>query len=351
MPEAAQKTPSLTPRALEGVLCVEIGTVFFVSQDLMMKSMLELYPVWLLIFARAVVSVAILVPVILLLGAPHRLLTPLWRLHLARATLFSVGFSLFYIAFPLMGLAQLSTIFFSAPLITAALAVLWLGETMGPHRIGALVLGFVGVVVALNPAGAGFSWIAVLPLICASSYAVSQIIARRIGERESTLTTGLYTIALAGVLIVPMGWVVNQVIEIGPEFHHVRWEWPAVSRGEAARLGLLGSLGMVGYMLLSRAYQVTSASLVAPFEYSYLPLAGLFAYLLWGEIPPWTTVIGMGLIVTAGLYLAYRELRTTRPLVSAPPTAEAIHVPGNPVAPVFREADPGMHAQGEHREP
>lgn len=176
-----------------------------------MKSLLPVYPIWMLIFMRSLIAVIVLVPLIAYLGYPHQLRTSLWPLHLARAVLFVAGFSMFYTAFPFMGLAEVTTIFFSAPLITALMAAFWLKETIGPHRIGALVLGFAGVVIAMNPTGESFSWIAILPLFCAVTYAASQILARKIGERESSLTVGLFTLGFSGMMILPIGWGVNQI--------------------------------------------------------------------------------------------------------------------------------------------
>jgi drug/metabolite transporter (DMT)-like permease len=237
---ARQAKPS---RALEGILCVEVGMLFFVVQDGMMKALLGTYPVWMLVFARAAMAVMILGPVILIKGAPNRFLTPLWPLHFARAALFTVGFTLFYAAFPFMGLAEVTTLFFAAPLITAVLAPFWLKETIGPHSLFALIVGFIGVVISMNPTSGAFQWDAIFPLICAATYAVSHIIARIIGDRETTITTGFYTIAMSGVLIVPLGWLVNQVFEFGPEFSHLRWEWPGLTLTGTAQLALLGVVG------------------------------------------------------------------------------------------------------------
>jgi drug/metabolite transporter (DMT)-like permease len=340
MTTIAPSAPTAPSHAVQGIICVEVGMLFFVVQDGMMKTMLGLYPVWTLIFARSVVTVLVLVPVILLLGPPHRLLTPLWPLHLARAVLFASGFTLFYAAFPFMGLAEVSTIFFSAPLFTALLAAVWLHEKIGPHRIGALCVGFVGVIVAMNPTSAAFHWIAVFPLLCAVTYAASQVLARKIGERESTLTVGLYTIGFSGVLILPLGWMLNQAVDLGPEFHHLRWAWPLEALAGFDRLALLGFVGMAGYMLLSRAYQVANASLVAPFDYTYLPFATAMAYFLWQEVPSATTLLGMALIVGSGLYIGWREIAAARrrdePLV----VAEAVFVPGNPLPAPPTEPDP-----------
>jgi drug/metabolite transporter (DMT)-like permease len=323
--------PTAPSRALQGIVCVEVGMLFFVVQDAMMKTMLGEFTVWTLIFARSVITVLVLTPLILSLGRPHRLLTPLWPLHLARAVLFATGFTLFYAAFPFMGLAEVSTIFFSAPLFTALLAALWLGERIGPHRIGALCVGFAGVVIAMTPTGEAFQWIAVFPLICAATYAASQVLARKIGERESTLTACLYTIAFSGCMILPMGWAVNQIFDLGPEFRHLHWAWPTESLAGLDRVGLLGFIGMAGYMLLSRAYQVANASLIAPFDYSYLPIAAVMAFIVWHEVPPATTLLGMALIVGAGLYIGWREIQAARRHDEPMVVAEAVFVPGSPV--------------------
>ncbi len=317
--------------ALQGIACVQIGMLFFVVQDGMMKSMLASYPVWILIFSRSVIASLVLTPLIWTLGGTHRLLTPLWPLHLARATLFAVGFSMFYAVYPFMALAEVSTIFFSAPLITALLAALILGETIGAHRIGALLLGFIGVLIAMNPTGEGFSWVAVLPLGGAATYAMSQIIARQIGDRESTLTAGLYTLGFAGLLIVPIGWLVGHLVPITAETSHLRWEMNAMPLSDLAQLALLGGTGMAGYMLVTRAYQVANASLVAPFDYTYLPFAVVLAYVLWDEVPGTPTLIGMAMIVASGLYLGWRELRAARYSDVTPVTAETVFAPGAPL--------------------
>lgn len=302
-----------------------------------MKGMLTSYPVWMLIFVRSVVALVTLLPLVLWLGAPHRVLTPLWPWYLARALLFTSGFAMFYAAFPFMGLAQITTLFFAAPLMTATLAALFLQESIGLHRISALLVGFAGVVIAMNPMGGSFGWISILPLVCAFTYAISQIIVRKIGEQDTSLVIGLYTISFSGLLIVPMGFVVTQVIVITPELDHLRMNWPVPEGNGVAMLALLGVIGTAAYTLVSRAYQIASASVIAPFDYSYLPLAAFMGYLLWGEIPPHSTFMGMVLIVASGMYTAYRELRLDRAANDTPPTAETVFTPGAPAV-VLAEA-------------
>ena len=339
MSDIARHTYGLHPRAAEGIMCIVLGMMFFVGQDGLMKSMIGNFPIWILMGVRGLMALVILAPLIVILGSPHRLYTPLWPLHLLRSFMFALGFSLFYTAFPFMTLAEASTIFFSAPLIIALLAAVFLGEKVGIHRIGALVVGFVGVVIAMNPQMGSFRWITLLPLFCALFYAVSQILARQIGDRDSTLTTGLYTVVMSSVMLLAFGWIANQIVDFGPEFSHLGWRIPEANSSNLLMFLLLGAIGMVGYLLISRAYQVTSASIVAPFDYTYLPLAALMAFVVWGEVPTQATFIGMGLIIVSGLYLGYRELRSNRRNVGPLPVAEATVAPGNPTAPMSLHAD------------
>ncbi|MFY9238303.1 MAG: DMT family transporter [Roseovarius sp.] len=325
-------TPPQSNRAAAGILCVEAGMVFFVIQDVLMKTLLETHPVWNLIIVRSLVTLLLLTPVIFWLRGAHRILTPLWPLHLARAALLAAGFTLFYAAFPLMGLAEVTTIFFSAPLMTALLAALVLRETIGIHRIGALVVGFIGVIIAMNPTE--FDWVTILPLTCALTYAISQIIARQIGERESPLTMGLQTITYMGLMMLPLAWLVNTVLPIGPEFPHMRLDLPEETWRDLPQLLMLGVAGMIGWMLVSRAYQIANASLVAPFDYTYLPIAVLLGWLLFDEVPPFATIIGMMLIIASGLYVGFRELRAARKNDDDTVIAEATFAPGAAIQPL-----------------
>ena len=146
MTAVASVAPVQTSRPLEGIACVLGGAWCFVGQDLMVKDLLGAQPLWMLIFARACIAVLVLVPLIIWLGGKHRLYTPLWPIHLVRAFLLTGGFAMFYAAFPFMRLAQVSTIFFSAPLFIGILAALFLGERLESFEIAGMTLIALGLV-------------------------------------------------------------------------------------------------------------------------------------------------------------------------------------------------------------
>ena len=131
-------------------------------------------------------------------------------------------------------------------------------------------------------------------------------------------------------MIWPLGWLVNAVVPMGPEFHHLRFEFILPDAAQMANLALLGVVGMTGYILLSRAYQVANASLIAPFDYTYLPFAATAAWFFWGETPELTTLAGMALIIGAGLYIGYRELRAPERATTPAPVGETVIATGVP---------------------
>lgn len=323
-------TSAVASHTPQGILCILAGMVLFAGQDAMMKLLIGPYTVWQLIGVRAVITAFILIPAILMLGGEHRLATPYWRLYVLRGALFAVGFSLFYAGFPYMTFASLVTIFFAAPLITAVMAAFFLGESIGIHRKVALAAGFLGVIISMKPGSDSFQWVSLLPLICAMSYAISQIAVRRVGNRDSTLTIGLYTIVCAGVFVVPMGWALNALADLGEHAPHLAFRWFVPTIDALPMLIALGTVGMAGYILLSRAYQVGDASAIAPFEYIYVPIAAALGYFAWGEVPVWNTLVGMALIIVSGIYIGRRELADARRAKTPAPTAEMPFVPGHP---------------------
>ncbi len=94
MTAVASVAPAQSSRPLEGIACIVLGVWFFVGQDLLVKGLLNVQPLWMLIFVRACVSIVVLVPLIAWLGGKHRLYTPLWPVHLVRALLLTAGFAM-----------------------------------------------------------------------------------------------------------------------------------------------------------------------------------------------------------------------------------------------------------------
>lgn len=299
-------------RAMAGILAICGATFAFTLQDAIMKVMMEEYSLWNLLLVRLVVSVLLLSGLIAVLKGRHTFGSSNYLTHIVRGFIMSFCFIAFYAALPFMELTSIATITYAFPLFTAFFAAVFLKETVGWRRSLALVVGFAGVVVAIRPGSDLFDPVSLLPLVTAITYAVTLIMLRRLGETESTLTVALHTSIYFGLFILLNGYLLNLFFGNTPGFEHLHWDWRLPPLDDAPILLLLGLCGVAGITLASRAYQIGPASFIAPFDYVYLAWAALLGFLLWGTLPDQFTLLGMGLIVGAGIFIGQREIRLLR---------------------------------------
>ncbi len=213
-----------------------------------------------------------------------------------RAVLIAAAWVTYYAAAKRLGLAELTTLYFVAPVITVVLSVLTLGERVDAARWGAVLLGFAGVAVAARPGGSVPLGPAAAVLGAAAVWAVCIILIRTISRVETTMTQVLVGNAVfAGTCAAALPWV---------------WRTP-----DAAGLGLMLGAGLAGcgaQFLLYEGYRVAPASLVAPVEYTGLLWAFALAYLVWGEVPAAQVWVGAAAIIGAGLVLVWSTTRAGR---------------------------------------
>ncbi|HXP77171.1 MAG TPA: DMT family transporter [Stellaceae bacterium] len=197
----------------------------------------------------------------------------------------------------LVPLATASTIGFSSPIIVTALSVPLLGESVGPRRWSAVLVGFVGVLIVVRPGSSQLSAATLLLLGAAASYALYQIATRRSGVRDSA-ETGIVYAALVGTLaaslLVPFGF-----------------EMPR-SLADAAILASLGMFGSVGHYYIIHAFRLGPAALVSPLGYLELVGSTTLGYVIFDNLPDLWTWAGASLIVASGIYIALREQRRRR---------------------------------------
>ena len=218
--------------------------------------------------------------------------------HLLRAAigllmLFSIGES-----FRELQLADAYAIFFAAPLLITILSGPILGEKAGPFRLGAAAVGFIGVLVVLQP-GAGsqlISYGSVMALICVVSYSFMALLLRRMGHHDSTVAISFWFIALVGIgagLLSLLSW------------KPIQWEhWPW--------LMLLGITGTLGQLMLTGAFKRASVAVIAPIDYTHMIWAVIYGYIFWGHLPGTMTWVGTAIIVGSGLFIIFREHRIQR---------------------------------------
>lgn len=303
---------------LLGIACVVGATITFTTQDMAIKWLSGGYPLHEIVFFRAVIAImltlAILVP---LEGGFQNLRTKRLPLHLLRGLAVVVANMAFFTGLAAIPLGEATAIFFVAPLLITLLSVPLLGERVGLRRWLAVFVGLGGVVIMLRPGGAEFKIALLLPLTAALAYALLQIMTRKLGLAEKASTMAFYIHLTFIVIGGSIGLAVGDGAFAGSgdpslEFLLRAWVWPN-SRDAIIILGI-GCLSTMGGYLISQAYRLSEAAMVAPFEYLALPLAVFWSVLIWGDWPDAIAWLGIGLIIGAGLFVFYREtLRAHRP--------------------------------------
>ena len=274
-----------------GILFVVMMTACFACLDASAKWAGSQLPVIEIMWGRFVFNTAF---VALFFGRrrPKRLLQTRRPLLQAIRAVFMIGATVtFWTALQYLPLAEATTIGFASPLLLTALSVPLLKERVGPYRWGAVVVGMIGVVIAMRPGTGAMHWAVVLPLGTALCHALYQIVTRRLAGVDPPGTT-LFCTALGGLVItsalVPFVW---------RETSPVQWGWFA----------WLGLLGAVGHYWLIRAFESAPASVLAPFGYTTLVWAITLGWIFYGNLPDLWTLAGGAVIVASGLFILYRE--------------------------------------------
>ncbi|HSK40273.1 MAG TPA: DMT family transporter, partial [Arenibaculum sp.] len=279
---------------LRGIACFALAILLFAVMDVMIKRMTAGYGTFQIIFFR---SLTALVPISILVAhsgglAALRTRRPLG--HVVRALIGACATFSFFFSFRYLPLADVYTINFAAPLIMTALSLPLLGEHVGRRRWCAVVVGFGGVVVVLQPTGAMVSPVALVCLAGAFFYALTLILIRRLSRIETSAAIAFYftltCIGLGAVGMIP-DWVTPR------------------SFMDAAMLAGIGIVGGAAQILITSALRLAPAGTLAPFEYTALIWGVAFGWLFFGDLPAPPVVLGGMIVVASGLYILYRETR------------------------------------------
>jgi drug/metabolite transporter (DMT)-like permease len=273
-----------------------LAAVFFLSSmDVAFKILVEHYSSFQVVFFRSAMSLPFFVAWILFRDRSlFRTAYPgghLLRGALGILMLFAVGE-----CFRELQLADAYTLFFAAPLVITLLSGPVLREPAGAARIIAALVGFAGVLVVLQPSGAGWiSYGALMGLLGMLAYAFSSLLLRRLGDRDGTVT-----IAFWFVLIVCFGSAALALPR-----------WQPVAPEHALPILLLGLTGVFGQVLVTAAFRRAPVAIVAPFDYTHMIWAVVYGLAFWGYLPGPRVWIGAAIIVLSGLFILLREHRAS----------------------------------------
>lgn len=302
--------------ALPGIGYLCFGILIFSLQDLIIKLMSSSYPVTQAVAIRSVIALPILAMMLAFDGGWSRLWTKQAGWVLLRALILLCTYLSYYMAFPVMKLADAVVLFFTAPILIVLLAGPILGERIGATKAFAVLLGFAGTVIALNPTAEVFEPAALLVLFSALCYAIAQLMARRLGATQQASVQAFYQ-NLAYLIAAPgLALLFSQAgitHSDHPSLDFLVRPWVTPNAYDLALMALCGPIAAIAMTLLTQAYRKAEANTVTTFEYTGLFWNSVWGYLVWREIPSGWTLVGAALIIVAGILALLGGTRRAAP--------------------------------------
>tara|TARA_R110002094_G_scaffold103028_6_gene102611 strand:- start:2344 stop:3243 length:900 start_codon:yes stop_codon:yes gene_type:complete len=290
--------------------------MFLISlNDMFIKSLSGAYPLHELVALRSGIGIFLAFGLLHLEGGLKLLRTGRPVLHILRGLLIVFANSAIYAAIVAMPLATANALYFVAPLFVTLLSIPILGEHVGVRRFSAIGIGFAGVLLMMAPQLGGsdsaLGWVVVLPVLAAAGYAMMSVLTRKLGatSRASALAIHMqFAFILVSAImyfVAGDGRFVDENSSDSMRFLFRAWVWPQTA--DLPIIVALGVLsGVVGY-LMSQAYRLSRASVVAPFEYVLLIFSLFWGWTVFGEWPASTVFVGAAIVIGSGVYVFVRE--------------------------------------------
>ena len=306
----------------QGIIYILLAMLVFSVQDSIMKyifTFVSLYEVYLI---RTLVSLTIILLFLKLTKKPIIFKTQYPLLTFCRVILFFFGFSFFYISLTVLPLGTATALFFVNPFLITIFAKFFLKEKIGPRRWLAVIIGFIGVYVILNPDFSNFDYMTLTPILCAFCYSLSMIIIKITSEKDNVYTQ-TFSFYIGAIIISTIFYF---IISDGkydtvdhPASQFIFREWFTDLENSILLMIVTGFTASLAFVLTFSAYRVASPAVVSPFEYSILIWSSLSGWFFFNEIPDIKTIIGMLLIVFGGIYIFVREKVQDQSIVTEKP--------------------------------
>ena len=306
----------------KGIILILIGMLIFSIQDSIMKYIYNSTSLYEIYIIRTLVSFLIIFLFLKLTKKPIIFKTHYPFLTFCRVILFFFGFSSFYISLTIMPLVTATALFFVTPFLITIFAKFFLKDQIGLRRWLAVIIGFIGVYIILNPNFDNFNYLKLTPILCAFCYSLSMIIIKKTSDKDNVYQQMFQfyigAIIISGAFYFFIGDGQYNTIN-NPAAQFIFREWFSNLEFSLIYLIILGFTASVGFLLLFSAYRIASPAVVSPFEYSILVWSSLSGWFFFDEIPGLRTIFGIILIVCGGVYIFIREKAQDQSIVTEKP--------------------------------
>ena len=306
----------------KGIILILIGMLIFSIQDSIMKYIYNSVSLYEIYIIRTSVSFLIILLFLKLTKKPIIFKTHYPFLTFCRVILFFFGFSSFYISLTIMPLVTATALFFVTPFLITIFAKFFLKDQIGLRRWSAVIIGFIGVYIILNPNFDNFNYLKLTPILCAFCYSLSMIIIKKTSDKDDVYQQMFQfyigALIISGTFYFLIGDGQYNTIN-NPAAQFIFREWFSNLEFSLIYLIILGFTASVGFLLLFSAYRIASPAVISPFEYSILVWSSLSGWFFFDEIPGIRTIFGIILIVCGGIYIFIREKAQDQSIVTEKP--------------------------------
>lgn len=275
------------------ILIMCAGVFALVVNDAIAKGLVARFDPFQILLARSLIALPVVAGLVLWTGGATALRSARVRVHVLRAALAVAATYLFIRSLVDLSLAEATSIIFAAPIFVATLSMPLLKQRVGLHRGIAVVVGFVGVLIVLQPGAETLQTASLLALAAAAVNALVMMSARWIDHRDGFWTMTFYMTLFSGLACT--------FTLVG--------DWPSVARSDVGLFVGMAVAGTLGIALISHAFRVADAAVVAPFDYTALIWATALGWMFWGDVPGLVVYIGALVIIASGIYLIFLEDR------------------------------------------
>ena len=288
---------------MQGVVLMAIAMLLLPGMDAIAKYMANFVGMspGQVTFYRFFFQVLCTIPLVFLAGGRDMLRPKRPWMNLLRGAIHGAASLLFFAAVKYMPLADVFAIYFVEPFILTAMSAIFLGERVGWRRWLAIMVGFGGALIVIQPSFVLFGWTALLPVACAFLYSIYLFMNRARGDADSPLT--MQTIAgFGGTLFLGAALFLGEsagIADFAPSLPD--------SGFSLVLLLILGALSGYAHMLIVRAFRMAPLSLLAPFQYFEIISATVLGYAIFGDFPTPSKWLGIAIIVASGLFIIWRE--------------------------------------------
>jgi drug/metabolite transporter (DMT)-like permease len=305
---AAASEGRAVDRPLLGVLLMLGFCVLAPVHDALAKLVGDTVSLALLVAVRYGMQAVVLVPFCLLTGRPLGLGPRLLGLTALRTALHVAALGTFFAALRYLPLADAVAIAFVMPFILLILGRFVVGEEVGPQRLAACAVGFVGTLMVIQPSFAAVGAPALLPLATALLFSLFMLVTRRVAREVDPMTLQAASGVMAAVVLVPL-----------PMLLHAAPGAVTVTGADWLVLLVMGVIGTFAHLLMTWSLRFAPSATLAPMQYLEIPFATLLGWLVFGDLPNGLAAVGIAVTVAAGLYVIHRERRAS--LAAVPPAA------------------------------